>query len=186
MGAREAFERCFRELVMEKPYQKITVTEICRKAHLSRKTFYDNFQDKEEILQAIFEDDVVKPVRTMNTLLSVRQSRNLQGIYMQNVYAPIYEDKEFYQKLIRPMKGVDDTFVRVVTHSLEQLNLEIMGDSEISSGLEREYVAYYFASSQAMFMQKWIFDGMLFTPQELGTLYEKMTGFYWLDNSKDI
>ena len=175
MGAREAFERRFRELVMEKPYQKITVTEICRKAHLSRKTFYDNFQDKEEILQAIFEDDVVKPVRTMNTLLSVRQSRDLQGIYMQNVYVPI-----------RPMKGVDDTFVRVVTHSLERLNLEIMGDSEISSGLEREYVAYYFASSQAMFMQKWIFDGMLFTPQELGTLYEKMTGFYWLDNSKDI
>ena len=84
------------------------------------------------------------------------------------------------------MKGVDGTFIRVVTRSLERLNLKIMGDREISSGLEREYVAYYFASSQAMFMQKWIFDGMPFTPQELGVLYEKMTGFYWLGNSKEV
>lgn len=37
-----------------------------------------------------------------------------------------------------------------------------------------------------MFMQKWIFDGMPFTPQELGVLYEKMTGFYWLDSSKEV
>ncbi len=186
MDAKSAIEKAFRELVLKMPYAKITVTEICRNAHLSRKTFYDNFQDKEGVLQAIFEDDVVTPILTMNTLLTSKQSRDMMGVYMQNIYVPIYEDKEFYRKLVRPMKGVDDTFIRVVTNSLVELNMAIMEDAAISNDLEREYVAYYFASSQAMFIQKWVFDGMPFTPQELGNLYEKMTGFYWRDNSKDL
>ncbi len=186
MDAKSAIEAAFRELVLQMPYAKITVTEICRNANLSRKTFYDNFQDKEGVLQAIFEDDVVKPILTMNTLLTSKQSRDMMGVYMQNIYVPIYEDKEFYRRLVRPMKGVDDTFIRVVTNSLVELNMAIMKGAAISSDLEREYVAYYFASSQAMFIQKWIFDGMPFTPQELGSLYEKMTGFYWRDNSKNL
>lgn len=184
MGAKEAFERSFRELVKDLPYSKITVTEICRKAHLSRKTFYDNFQDKEEVLEAIFEDDVVKPIITMNALLTARQSFDLMELYMQNVYTTIYEDKDFYQRLVRPMKGVDDTFLRVVTHSLERLNHSIMSEVSTVQGLEREYVAYFFASSQAMLMQKWIFDGMPLTPEELGTLYKQMAGYYWESNSK--
>ncbi len=186
MGAKEAFEKSFRELVMKMPYFKITVTEICREAHLSRKTFYDNFQDKEEILEAIFEDDVVKPILTMNSLLSVNQSRDLMEMYMQNVYTPICNDKEFYQRLVRPMKGVDDTFIRVVTNSLEKLNHHIMADVSSAEGVEREYVAYFFASSQAMLMQKWIFDGMPLTPEELGSLYKKMTGSYWETNSRTL
>ena len=183
MGAKEAFEKSFRELVMRLPYWKITVTEICREAHLSRKTFYDNFQDKEEILEAIFENDVVKPILTMNSLLSANQSRDLMEMYMQNVYTPIYKDKEFYQRLVRPMKGVDDTFIRVVTNSLEKLNHQIMADFSPAEGIEREYVAYFFASSQAMLMQKWIFDGMPLTPEDFGTLYKKLTGAYWEANS---
>ena len=123
---------------MKMPYFKITVTEICREAHLSRKTFYDNFQDKEEILEAIFEDDVVKPILTMNSLLSVNQSRDLMEMYMQNVYTPICNDKEFYQRLVRPMKGVDDTFIRVVTNSLEKLNHHIMADVSSAEGVERD------------------------------------------------
>ena len=186
MDAKGALEVAFRNLVLKMPYAKITVTEICRDAHLSRKTFYDNFQDKEGVLRAIFEDDVVKPILAMNTLLTSRQSRDIMDVYMQNIYVPIYEDKEFYRKLVRPMKGVDDTFIRVVTNSIAELNMVIMKDLAISSDLEREYIAYYFASSQAMLMQKWIFDGMPFTPQELGVLYEKMAGFYWRDSSKNL
>ena len=62
MGAKEAFERTFRQLIMTMPYSKITVTELCRKAHLSRKTFYSTFQDKEAVLESIFVEDVVVEV----------------------------------------------------------------------------------------------------------------------------
>ena len=38
------------ELMKTTPYDKITVRDICRKADLSRQTFYNLFQSKEEIL----------------------------------------------------------------------------------------------------------------------------------------
>ena len=179
MGAKEAIIRSFRAVLADRPYLKITVTEICRQAHLSRKTFYDNFRDKEEIVEAIFEDGIVKPIRTMNEMLTTEQAKSMASFYMENIYVKILDDREYYQRLVRSIKGVDDTFLRIVTHSLERLNQEILSELTDIDDLEKEYIAYFFASSQAMLLQKWIFDGMPLTPKELGALYGKMTGPYW-------
>lgn len=180
MGAKEAFERTFRQLIIEMPYSKVTVTELCRKAHLSRKTFYGTFQDKEAVLESIFNEDVVMPIREMNRLVSIEQRRQLAHVLTENMYARIWDNKEFYQALIHPMKGVDDTFIRVVTHSLEALNNEIIAEMSSADGYEAEYASYFFAASQAVLIQKWVFDGMPIEPKELAALYRKMMSEYWL------
>lgn len=38
-------------LMAEKPYSELTVRDICRKADLSRQTFYNLFDSKEEVLR---------------------------------------------------------------------------------------------------------------------------------------
>lgn len=38
-------------LMAEKPYQQITIMDICKKADLSRQTFYNVFDSKEEVLR---------------------------------------------------------------------------------------------------------------------------------------
>lgn len=38
-------------LMREKPYAAITVTELCSRAALGRKTFYRNFTEKDEVLR---------------------------------------------------------------------------------------------------------------------------------------
>ena len=38
------------ELMKRKPFQQITVTEICREAAIGRKTFYRNFDWKEDVI----------------------------------------------------------------------------------------------------------------------------------------
>lgn len=42
------------ELLEEKPYAKITVKEICEKADLSRQTFYQMFDSKNEVIEYFF------------------------------------------------------------------------------------------------------------------------------------
>ena len=44
----------------------------------------------------------------------------------------------------------------------------------ITIDLEREYVSYFFASSQAMFCQKWIADGMSIRPKRLADIYQSV------------
>ena len=46
----------FRELLVEKPYEKIKVQHIADRAGISRTTFYLHFQDKEDLLQVVSED----------------------------------------------------------------------------------------------------------------------------------
>ena len=52
-GISEATERAFRELIAEKPYRSITVSDICERAHLSRKSFYSRFSNKEDIIAVV-------------------------------------------------------------------------------------------------------------------------------------
>ena len=44
-------------LMKEKPYEKITVSDICKKADLSRQTFYNFFPTKEEILKSCLRQE---------------------------------------------------------------------------------------------------------------------------------
>ena len=44
---------CMRKLLREKPFPKITVGEICEAAHISRRSFYNNYKDKYDLLKAI-------------------------------------------------------------------------------------------------------------------------------------
>lgn len=47
-------------LMTEKPYSKISVIDICKKADLSRQTFYNFFSDKEEILRFYLQEKYKK------------------------------------------------------------------------------------------------------------------------------
>ena len=43
-------------LMKDKPFEKITITELCKKAGVSRMAFYKNYHDTEELLMDIFVD----------------------------------------------------------------------------------------------------------------------------------
>ena len=45
-----------RQMILEKPFEKISVTEICKRANTSRITFYTYYSDKYDLLEHCFED----------------------------------------------------------------------------------------------------------------------------------
>ena len=52
----ESLQGALLQLVVKKPYDSITITELCRKAGVSRMAFYGNFDSKDDILQKIVQD----------------------------------------------------------------------------------------------------------------------------------
>ena len=44
------------ELLNKKPFEQITVTELCQAAETSRITFYTHYNDKYELVEEIFQD----------------------------------------------------------------------------------------------------------------------------------
>ena len=53
---RRNLKNALTELLQEKAFEKITVTEICERADTSRITFYTHYSDKYDLLENLFND----------------------------------------------------------------------------------------------------------------------------------
>ncbi len=53
---KESLAEAFIKLLQTKPFDKITVSEICKKAGVSRMAFYGNFNVKDDLLEMIVKD----------------------------------------------------------------------------------------------------------------------------------
>lgn len=182
MNARDCIKGGFKELLYEKPYRSIKVSDICSHSHISRKSFYSYFNNKEDVLSEIFIEDVVDPIRNINSLFTYAQTKDMYSLIYEKIYEEIYKNSGLYIRLVKPMRGMDDTFLRVATNAIYDLNIEILSNQDFKGGSRKaDYVAYFFASSQAMLIQKWICDEMPYTPKELGSLYDEMTRRFWME-----
>lgn len=55
----QAFEQCLLELMRQTPYQQISVSDICQKMDISRKSFYRYFSCKNGCLYALLDHTVI-------------------------------------------------------------------------------------------------------------------------------
>lgn len=93
-------------LMEEKPYQQITIMDICRKADLSRQTFYNVFDQKEDVLRfclqreyrqqfhSVKDHDILTIEDVVNALAAVLQKNDkLLSLMIQNTLDPILADE---------------------------------------------------------------------------------------------
>lgn len=183
----EKVERALRNLLEEMPYGKITVLALCEKADISRKTFYSHFDNKEDVFAYIFKRDVIEPMSDLRGLISAKKRSSNPEIFTEKIYEAVLEDRDFYYKIVGPLRGVDDTFLRVASHALYDYLVKVIDDPtyKSSSGWRAEYTAYFFSTSQAMIMQRWISDGMTIPPSELAEWYRHITLGFWQGELRD-
>ena len=172
----------FRELVMTKDFEKLSVAEISATAGISRKTFYQYFKDKNEIVEKIVYENIIQPMNHM---------RNLSGSFefpsltiMSWLYEQFYKDRLFYSR-ISSFTGQNSFFELMFSYTSD-IVYEKFNSLNISEQ-EKEYSIYFYASSHTMVLTKWINDGMQITPKEMASFYEKWTIpaiLNYIDNQK--
>ena len=83
----------FRELVLQIPFEKITIKMITDGAGVIRPTFYKHFQDKYEIIEWVFQTQVVDQV---DVLINNHMEQDLHKLLFQC----IYNEKDFFKKIL--------------------------------------------------------------------------------------
>lgn len=58
-------------LMEEKPYQQITIMDICKKADLSRQTFYNVFHQKEDVLRFCLQGEYGRQFQSVESQDSI-------------------------------------------------------------------------------------------------------------------
>lgn len=53
------FEECMMDLMLQQPYDSISISQLCRDAGLSRKTFYRLFENKSDVIYAMVDHTIM-------------------------------------------------------------------------------------------------------------------------------
>lgn len=135
--------QAFEELICEKPYAKITVTELARRAQINKKTFYRYYETLDDLLvelQARYEQgyleetkqfryprDLEKSVKTFFTY-SAQQGEAYDRITLSSNYSGIRQ--EMIDQVMKRTWGESAEFNR-----LNQWEQKILFDYIVSTGL---------------------------------------------------
>lgn len=85
---KRALSDAMKELMLEKPFQKINIRQICERCGMSRKSFYYHFKDKYDLVNYIFQSEFA---------FEAQQRRYLQGWeFLLDLMEYFYDNRRFY------------------------------------------------------------------------------------------
>lgn len=109
MNTKDAVIQSYMNLVIQKNTTDVKVADICHNANISRKTFYNYFADKQEILECIFCEEIEK---TMINGLQYQVDEKKEVIA---TYKKFLKHKDFFMIAMKS-EGQNSLFDIIITH----------------------------------------------------------------------
>ncbi len=150
------------ELMKEKPYNKISITEICNKANLVRETFYRNFSSKDAVVKYCLEEkfdeflDNIKIDKSNLTLYDM-------GI---NYFSYWKEEKEFLKILI------ENKLLNIILENFSEQFSKIIDQliKKEESMQVKSYIIDMYAGAFTNLLVKWIQNDCKEPPEEMARI----------------
>lgn len=155
--ARRCLAEALVQLMDSRDYREISITDISRRAGVSRMTYYRNYQSKEEILSDY--------MRTLVEQFMEEVHRKLPGTGSRS-YELILYAFEYFQHY----RGFALCLARANLSSILQDGLNYYMDTfvaEPDASPARRYALYYYAGALFNIYTVWMTSGMRETPEEM-------------------
>ncbi|MGO4348783.1 TetR/AcrR family transcriptional regulator [Paenibacillus sp. MCAF9] len=150
------------ELLQEKPYNSITITEICDKAELVRKTFYRHFTSKHSILIAIID-------LKFEEFYELIKNENIEPDEMPLAYFKYWEQHKIFLNILiqnQLFALLNDQFVVYL-----EAMAHIVGNKHANlSEIEKEYMRTMLAAGLWSILKKWMIRGCIESPEEMARM----------------
>lgn len=144
---KRALANAFKELLKNKPFSKISISDICEKCEMNRKSFYYHFKDKYDLVNWIYYTEFITVARKREYILG--------WDLLEDLCMYFYENREFYRKTFNVVgqNSFSDYFREVVV----MINKTIMDEIFDENDPLDFYVDFY---SDAFFcaIKRWITD----------------------------
>lgn len=182
---RKMIRQALSELIEEKGYNNISITDITAKADINRGTFYLHYVDKYDLLEKI-EDEVIQELQdsidkvnnidaVSNDFVSNTDSVDKPMPFMIKVFEYIKENCAFMRAILGP-KG-DPKFHMKIKELIESNLFEkklIKAFRKENMLVPAEYFISYVLSAHLGVIQQWIESGMEKSPEDMALILSKM------------
>ncbi len=155
---KQAIIYSFKKLMKEKQFDKISISDITNVCNLNRQTFYYHFQDKYELMNWIYYNEIFLP------LVKKLENNNYEEAF-KNMFTTMYEEKYLYNNALS--MNTEYGFKQYLYSVLEEL---IKMNSQNKKSQDIKFYTYGLVG----LIIEWIQTGMKESPEELASWTCKM------------
>ena len=161
----ESIRRAFEELIVEKEYEKITVTELADRAMINKKTFYTYYPTLDDLLMEI-QDELSNEFSERTKSYTIRDINKLT----REFFLFSEEKGSFYEKITCTDSIIRNRMIRNVTSKTDRGYGSLKQYSECEINLIRTYIN----STTLSLYKQWINDGKKVPIEEVISLVSKL------------
>lgn len=164
-------EYMFKALVLlleQKPYDKISITEIAKRAGVSRMSYYRNYSSKDEIITKFWEKKFADNLEKMLQKNNNRLYDFVCDYFSKNRYSSkVWERFHFWQHIS------DSTVVKVLIDQMNHFLYNIFSQVEF---LElkwplSDYEVAFLAGGLSSLSRSWGMDSFQKTPEKMAEIF---------------
>ncbi len=147
---KRALATALRELMEEVPFDKIQVAHICERCDMNRKSFYYHFKDKYDLLNWIFDTEIITFIQGHSGEEKLEQRVEA----LQDVCNYFYENRDFYRKAlkIQGQNSFSEHFREYIMPLLKIRLVYLIEDSE------DDFALNFFTDAVVCTMERWLLD----------------------------
>ena len=157
---KERIAAAFKKLMIQGPFDGITITDITDECGLNRLTFYYHFQDKYDLMSWIFYKEIIEPLKG-----NVNADNWADMLY--SALKTLKDDSDFYCSSITYDRVELRTYIYDVS---EEIMSDVIHDitKEVDVAEEEiEFMSKFFSHGLAGMLFDWISSGMIEDPRDI-------------------
>lgn len=148
LQSQEMITQAFIQLLEEKPFNKISISELCNKAMVSRQTFYSLFDSKENILCYEYQK------YCLNLSVYFNDENNITIPKLVHIFIQyISQHSDFFSILI------NNNLTEILSNGLKKALLSCDKLFLINENLKNEYAIAFISGALVEITSKYIKDG---------------------------
>lgn len=159
--SQEKIKKVFINMIQNKELNQISVTDIVKKAHINRSTFYANYLDIYDLADKI-KDEMYE------NILSLYKDETIKGTHSYNylkLFSHIKENQIYYKTLFK----LNFDFTKYFDTKREKEEaIKYLGTVE-----NIEYHIEFFKAGINAITKKWLFNGCKESPEEMYEILKK-------------
>jgi hypothetical protein len=167
METSEVIKEGFRDLLKTVPYDKITIVDICQAAAIAKRTLYKYFENKPELVQAIYYDDFIVPLVEVRKILPIDEMKSSQTHLSERDLKTLKDKRVIYENLLKNYGRME--LIDLMIKNTQEFNHKVYTIQNFSID-DVEFASYFVATSSVMAKIRWMEGGFKESPERMAKL----------------
>jgi AcrR family transcriptional regulator len=175
LHARQAIDHAFVDLLKEKPYQKITITDITERARLAQHTFYNHYDSKQDLLNSRIDNILDKFFQGISQHDIVFSSSD----HDQRLFTEFFQVWRDNVEIVKILNTVDIECLlvdRLREHYTEIYHRLVKTEIPGLSKDLADYIINFHVHAYVGILRQWFNNGMKHSPEKMGQLVSQFAG----------